>query len=310
VNEKSPALTVGGQAVLEGVMMRAPNAWAIAVRRPDGEIEAVRHPLPRLSSRSKLAKIPLIRGVMVLGESLTLGFRALTWSAQKAVGEDEKPLTKTQMAGSMTLAVVFFTALFLIGPAAAARALTGDSSLLFNIAEGVIRLALFLGYLWLLGRSTEIRRVFQYHGAEHMAIHAYEGGRDLSTSSVAEVPPEHPRCGTSFLLIVVVASIVLFSFLGRPDWLLLVASRILGIPVISGLSYEVLKFSGKRADQRLGRVLATPGLWLQRLTTRVPDSAQIEVAVASLLSAFDEDVVNEITGRGPLPAASVAARAR
>jgi uncharacterized protein YqhQ len=291
-------------------MMRSPNAWAIAVRRPDGEIEAVRHPLPRLSSRSKLANIPLIRGVMVLAESLTLGFRALTWSAQKAVGEAEKPLTKTQLAGSMTLALVFFTALFLIGPAAAARALASGSSLLFNVAEGIIRLVLFLGYLWLLGRSAEIRRVFQYHGAEHMAIHAYEGGKELSASSVAQFPPEHPRCGTSFLLIVVVASIVMFSFLGRPGWLVLVASRILGIPVISGFSYEVLKFSGKRADMWFGRLLTAPGLWLQRLTTRVPDDAQIEVAVASLLSAFDDDTVIEITGRGPLPAASVAARAR
>jgi uncharacterized protein YqhQ len=303
-------VTVGGQAVLEGVMMRAPAAWAVAVRRPDGRIEATRQPLPRLSSRSRLARLPLIRGVLVLGESLTLGFKALSWSAQKAVGEDEKPLSKGQVAGSMTLALLLFAGLFIVGPAALARFLTAGSAFLFNLAEGVIRLGLFLAYLWLLGRSSDIRRVFQYHGAEHMAIHAFEGGVDLSVGSVARYRPEHPRCGTSFLLIVVVGSIILFSLLGRPEWPLLVASRLLGIPVIAGISYEVLKFSGTRTDRRLGRVLVAPGLWLQRLTTRVPDLTQIEVAVASLLSALEEHQVAEVSARGPLPEAAQAARAR
>jgi uncharacterized protein YqhQ len=290
--------------------MRAPAAWAVAVRRPDGQIEAVRHPLPRLSSRSRLARVPLIRGVLVLGESLTLGFRALSWSAQKSVGEEEKPLTRGQIAGSMTLAMVIFAGLFILGPAAAARALTGESTIIFNVAEGVIRLALFVGYIWLLGRSAEIRRVFQYHGAEHMAIHAYEAGQGLAIQSVKGHRPEHPRCGTSFLLIVVVGSILLFSLLGRPGWPFLISSRVLGIPLVAALAYEVLKWAGKSQSQTLGRVLAAPGLWLQRLTTRYPEEGQIEVAVASLLSALEDDQVEEVGRRGPLPPESVAARAR
>jgi uncharacterized protein YqhQ len=291
-------------------MVRAPQAWAVAVRRPDGEIEAVRHELPRLSSRSVWARIPFIRGVLVLGESLTLGFRALSWSAQKAVGEEEEPLTKRQIAGSMTIALVFFAGLFIVGPAAAARVVAGESGLTFAAAEGVIRLAIFLGYLWLLGRSKDIRRVFAYHGAEHMAIHAYEGEGPLDVGNVSRYRPEHPRCGTSFLLLVVVLSIIVFTFLGRPPWPLLIASRVLGIPVIAGISYEILKFAGSRQGSLLGRFLAAPGLWLQKLTTRVPDDSQIEVAVTSLLSALEEEQVAALQARGPLPAPSIAARAR
>ncbi len=304
------AFSVGGQAVIEGVMMRAPNAWAVAVRRPGGSIEAVRHPLPRLSSRSRLARVPFIRGMLVLGESLTLGFRALSWSAQKAADEDEEPLTGRQIAGSMTIALVLFAGLFILIPAAVARVAAGESTLVFNGIEGLVRLALFVGYIWAIGRSEEIRRVFQYHGAEHMAIHAFEAGEPLSVESVRRYRPEHPRCGTSFLLIVVVFSILVFSLLGRPGWVMLVVSRIVLIPVIAGLAYELLKFSGTRQSDRLGRFLAAPGLWLQRLTTGVPEPDMIEVAVTSLLSALDEDQVAEIERRGPLPEAAVAARAR
>lgn len=305
-----PRLSVGGQAVIEGVMMRAPDAWAVAVRRPGGVIEAVRHPLPRLSSRSRLARVPFIRGMLVLGESLTLGFRALSWSAQKAAGEDEEPLTRRQVAGSMTVALVLFAALFILIPAAVARLTAGESTLAFNAVEGVVRLALFVGYIWAIGRSEEIRRVFQYHGAEHMAIHAYEAGEPLGVDSVARYRPEHPRCGTSFLLIVVVFSILVFSLLGRPGWVGLIVSRVVLIPVIAGLAYELLKFAGTHRSQWLGRVLAAPGLWLQKLTTGQPESDMIEVAVASLLSALDDEQVQEIRRRGPLPSAAEAARAR
>jgi len=303
-------LSVGGQAVIEGVMMRAPNAWAVAVRQPDGAIVAIRKPLPRLSSRSRWAKVPLVRGVLVLGESLTLGFRALSWSAQKAAGEEEEQLSKREIAGSMSVALLFFAALFIIAPAAAARVLTTNRSFGYAALEGAIQLAIFIGYLWLLGRSKEISRVFSYHGAEHMAIHAYEAGDPLAADRVSKYPPEHPRCGTSFLLLVMVLAIFIFGLFGRLPWPLLIGSRLIGIPIIAGLSYEVLKFSGAHRDNLFGRFMAAPGLWLQKLTTRVPDEPQIEVAVASLLSSLEEHEVAEVLSRGPVPESALAARAR
>lgn len=302
--------TVGGQAVLEGVMMRSPSAWAVAVRRPDGVIEAIRHDLPRLSSRSRAARVPFLRGVLVLGESLTLGFRSLSWSAQKSIGGEEKPLGTGEIALSMTVALVLFAGLFIVAPAALANWAAGDSGLAFAAIEAVVRILLFVGYLWAIGRSAEIRRVFCYHGAEHMAIHAFERGEPLSVDSVSRFPPQHPRCGTSFLLIVVLLSIVIFTLLGRPAWPLLVASRLVGIPVIAGIAYELLRFSGLHAGSRLGHALAVPGLWLQRLTTARPDPDMIEVAVAGLLSSLDDEQVAEVGARGPLPEAAVVARAR
>jgi uncharacterized protein YqhQ len=305
-----PAQSVGGQAVLEGVMMRAPTAWAVAVRKPDGQIEARREELPKLSSRSKLARVPLVRGMLVLGESLTLGFRALSWSAQMSVGEDEKELSRLEMVGSLTIAMVIFAGLFIVLPAAAANVIVGESDAGFVILEAVIRLVLFVAYIWALGRSKEIRRVFQYHGAEHMSIHAYENGEPLSVESVKRYRPEHPRCGTSFLLIVILLAIVVFTLVGRPSWPWLVGSRVLGIPVIAGMSYELLRWSGTHSSERVASMLAAPGMWLQRLTTGVPEEPMIEVAVASLLSALEDEQVDEIISRGPLPDTSVQARAR
>lgn len=309
--EPSPpaAMTVGGQAVMEGVMMRASNAWAVAVRRPDGVIEAIRNDLPRLSARSKWARVPLIRGVLVLGESLTLGFRALSWSAQKAAGEEEEELSKGQIAVSLVLALLFFAGLFIVAPAAAARFLTDDRSFLYAALEGLVQLGIFLGYLWALGRSSELRRIFAYHGAEHMSIHAYEAGEPLSIDRVSRHRPEHPRCGTSFLLLVMLIAIILFGLLGRLPWPLLILSRIVGIPVIAGISYELLKVSGGHQNTWWGRFLTAPGLWLQKLTTRVPEDDQIEVAVASLLSSLEPPQVDEVLSRGPVPDAALAARA-
>ena len=305
-----PAHSVGGQAVLEGVMMRAPTAWAVAVRRPDGEIEAQRHKLPKLSSRSKWAKVPLVRGMLVLGESLTLGFRALSWSAQKSVGEDEEELSRLEIVGSLGIAMALFVGLFIVLPAAVANIAVGESDTAFVVLEAVIRLVLFVAYIWLLGRSKEIRRVFQYHGAEHMSIHAYENGQPLSVASVKRYRPEHPRCGTSFLLIVILLAIVVFTLVGRPSWPWLVGSRILGIPLIAGLSYELLRWSGTNSSERVAAVLAAPGMWLQRLTTGVPEEPMIEVAVTSLLSALDDDQAEEVIARGEIPETSVQARAR
>lgn len=296
--------------MLEGVMMRAPSGWAVAVRTPSGVIEAEKHDLPKLSSRSRWAKVPLVRGILVLGESLTLGFRALSWSAQKSVGEDEKELSKLEIAGSMLLAFVLFAGLFIVAPAAVANLISGESEVVFAVLEAVIRIVIFVGYIWLLGRSAEIRRVFQYHGAEHMSIHAFEAGQPLSVESVRRYDPEHPRCGTSFLLLVIAISIVLFTFVGRPDWPLLVASRIVGIPLVAGISYEILKWSGTNGGDRLASILAAPGLWLQKLTTGRPDDSMIEVAITSLLSALSDDLVQEVMQRGGVPQVAADSYAR
>jgi uncharacterized protein YqhQ len=291
-------------------MMRAPAAWSVAVRLPDGSITARRDGLARLSERRRAARIPYLRGIFVLGESLSLGFQALGWSAMKASEEEEEePITKAQVGWTMAVALVLFAGFFILIPAFVAGAVSTDSGLVFNVVEGLLRLGLFVGYIWLIGRSKEIARVFEYHGAEHMSIHAYEAGEPLSVASVSRYRPEHPRCGTSFLLIVVVGSIVLFTFLGVPDGIFyLVVSRLAGIPIIAGVAYELLRWSGTRPDGTLAKVLAAPGIWLQKLTTARPDESQIEVAIASLLVALDDEQVDEVVSRGLVPSAAVAAR--
>ncbi len=303
-----PAKTVGGQAVIEGVMMRAPGAWSVAVRLADDSIVARRDALGRLSDRNRAARIPLLRGVLVLWESLSLGFRALSWSAEKAAGEEEEPLTKTQIGWTMGIALLLFAGVFILLPAFLAGLLPGESGIAFNVTEGVVRLTLFVAYIWAIGRSKEIGRVFEFHGAEHMSIHAYEAGEPLSIDSVRRYPPEHPRCGTSFLLIVVLGSIVFFSFFGQPGWVFLVVSRLLGIPIIAGLAYELLRWSGTRSTGWLARFLAAPGIWLQKLTTRVPDDSQIEVAITSLVVALGDEMVEDVLGRGGVPEAAIEAR--
>ncbi len=289
--------------------MRAPAAWSVAVRKPDGKIVARRDALPRPSERKRAARVPFLRGIVVLGESLVLGYKALGWSAQMAAGEDEEELTPAQIGGTMIFAILFFAAIFILLPAVVAGWVSGESSLLFNTVEGVMRLALFIGYIWAIGRSKEIARVFEFHGAEHMSIHAYEAGEPLSIDSVARYRPEHPRCGTSFLMIVVLGSIILFTFLGVPDGpLYLIGSRLAGIPVIAGLSYELLRFSGTRPDGRLAGILARPGLWLQKLTTSRPAEDQIEVAIASLLVALDDETAEEVIARGGVPETAIEVR--
>lgn len=289
-------------------MMRAPSAWSVAVRQPGGGITARRTQLPRLSERSWWARVPFVRGIFVLGESLSLGFKALSWSAQVATEEEEKPLTGAQIGWTMLLAFLFFAGVFIVLPALAAGAISNESDLLFSIIEGVIRLVVFVGYIWLIGRSEEIARVFEYHGAEHMSIHAYEAGEPLSIESVGRYPPEHPRCGTSFLLIVVLGSIILFTFLGQPGIVFLVVSRLVGIPVIAGLAYELLRWSGTRPDGRVARALAKPGIWLQKLTTAVPTPDQIEVAISSLVVALNDEQYADVSSRGDLPSSAIEVR--
>jgi uncharacterized protein YqhQ len=289
-------------------MMRAPRSWAVAVRQPDGDIVARRDELPRLSERNRLARVRFLRGILVLWESLSLGFRSLSWSAEKATGSEEEPLTKSQIGWTMVLAMIFFAGVFILLPALAADLVSGESSIVFNTLEGGFRLVLFVGYIWVIGRSKDIARVFEYHGAEHMSIHAYEAGEPLTVESVRRYPPEHPRCGTSFLLIVVLGSIVLFSFFGQPGLVFLVLSRLIGVPVIAGLAYELLRWSGTHQSGTLSRVLAAPGIWLQKLTTNDPDESQIEVAITSLLVALDPDRAEEVLTRGPVPQAALMAR--
>jgi uncharacterized protein YqhQ len=300
---QDPQKTVGGQAVIEGVMMRAPDGWAVAARNPEGRIEAQRGELPRLSTRSVAARIPFVRGVMVLGESLSLGMRALGWSARVA-GEDEEEIGGPAMVLSMVVALAFAIGLFVLVPTFFAKWVAQGNEVVLAVVETVLRVALFVGYVWAIGRWEDIARVYQYHGAEHKTIHAYERGDQLSIVEIQKYSPAHPRCGTSFLLLVLLISSVTFGLLGDLDWLWLVASRILLIPVIAGVSYEILRFSGI-TEGWLAAVVAAPGLWLQKLTTAEPDDGMVEVAIASLLNALSDEARDEALARGPVPPAAI-----
>jgi len=303
---RPPGASVGGQAVIEGVMMRAPEAWAVAVRRPDGVIEAQTHELPSVTSRSKAAKMPFIRGVFVLLESLTLGFRALSWSAEKA-GDETDSISRRQVIWTMVVAVIFAIGLFVIVPVVSAEFLKGylgDSNFAFVVIDGLIRIALIVGYIWLIGRTEEIQRVFQYHGAEHKTIHAYENGDPLDVVSIQRYSPRHPRCGTSFIIIVAMVAFFVFLLLAGLPFVWQVIVRILLIPVIAGISYEVLKAA---AGHRWLAWASQPGMWIQAITTKEPSDDQVEVAVTSLLAALGADAVEEVKERGPVVAAALSA---
>jgi uncharacterized protein YqhQ len=272
----------GGQAVLEGVMMRGRDHWAIAVRKPDQTIHIESHDIDSVAKRVPIFRKPGLRGVIALGQALSIGVRALTISANQSV-EDEQKLTPKQMAGSMVLAFILFTGLFIVGPFLGFRLLRGvvPSTILRNVLEGVLRVGLFLGYLALIGRMKEIRRVFQYHGAEHKTIAAFENGDDLETRSVDRHSTLHVRCGTNFLLIVMVLTILVYSvFTVRGFWWGLLL-RLIAIPVIAGISYELLRLGARYRRSLIMRALMAPGLWLQKITTRPPDESQIEVAITS-----------------------------
>jgi uncharacterized protein YqhQ len=280
---------MGGQAVMDGVMMRGETSWAVAVRTDEGDIDVVVHDAPRWAER--WSKFPLVRGIMTLAESLTLGMRALMWSASRKLPEEEQ-ISSGAMGWSMGIALTFFTGIFIVLPALAARGLggmVGRHGWQFNVAEGVLRLGIFIGYLLLISRLDDIKRVFQYHGAEHKAIAAYENDVELTPASAQRFTTEHVRCGTNFLLTVMVLTIVVYSFVGRPGWLVLVASRIVLIPVIAALAYEVIRFAAKHMHLGWVRALMRPGLLLQRLTTRQPTLDQLEVAITSLRAVMTPD---------------------
>jgi uncharacterized protein YqhQ len=297
---------MGGQAVMDGVMMRGETSWAVAVRTDEGDIDLAVHAAPRWAER--WSKVPLVRGVVTLAESLTLGMRALMWSASRQLPEEEQ-ISSGAMGWAIGIALTFFTALFILLPAFAARGLggvIGRHGWQFTAAEGVLRLGIFIGYLALIARLDDIRRVFQYHGAEHKAIAAYENDVELSPASAQRFSTEHVRCGTNFLLMVMVLTIVVYSFVGRPGWLVLIASRIVLIPVIAALAYEVIRFAAKHMQWRWVRVLMRPGLLLQRLTTREPTLDQLEVAIASLRAVMTAEQLVEVDARATRPVAQQA----
>src|SRR4249920_1253982 len=289
------SVAYGGQAVLEGVMMRSPSSWAVAVRTPEGDIEEVVHDIDSPMKRRRVWRVPVIRGVVALGESLAIGFRALAISANVVSQErDEHGEIKTQIGRgqiifSFVIAIGFALMLFKVGPALVTSFLPIESTELFVVVEGLIRVSVFIGYILLISLLPDLRRVFMYHGAEHKTINALEAGEELTPENVQRFSLIHPRCGTAFLLWVMVIAIFVFAFVGQPSWPWLIASRILLLPVIAGLAYEVIRFAGKHTDNRLLMALLAPGLWLQRLTTREPTEDQIEVSIRALVSVRDRE---------------------
>jgi len=292
---------VGGQAVIEGVMMRAPRAVAIAVRRPDGEIVVRKELAIPLSERFPIVKLPIIRGAVALFTSLIIGIKALNFSANEAMTEEEKDkegvkegggeLSSWAMAGTMTVAFGFGICLFFLFPLYMTKLMTpviGDNNIIFNLVDGVIRVVVFLVYIWAISRMEDIQRVFQYHGAEHKSIFAFEAGDELTIENVRGYSRLHPRCGTSFLLIVMLVSIAVFSLIPKLwPFYLKAGSRVFLLPIIAGISYEFLKWSATHDSHPLVKMVIAPGLGLQRLTTREPDDSQLEVAIRSMNEALE-----------------------
>jgi uncharacterized protein YqhQ len=295
---------VGGQAVLEGVMMRGVSTWAVAVRKPSaeqlaeggpdskegakGEIEVVSEPLVSWTKRHRLLRLPLVRGVVALAESLKIGFRALGISANAQMPADDdgdaKEIGGGAWIGTIVFALVFAVGLFFLLPAALTQLFKDDiaNGFMFVVIEKLVRISIFLIYLWLVSRMPDLQRVFQYHGAEHKTISCYEAGQPLTPENAQSYSRFHPRCGTSFLLIVMIVAVFVFAPLGKLDWQWLFVSRIVGIPIVAGLAFEVIKLFGRNRAKRWARVLMWPGIQLQRLTTREPDLSQLAVAIAAL----------------------------
>jgi uncharacterized protein YqhQ len=322
---------LGGQAVLEGVMMRGVSNWAVAVRKPsteqlehggldpeeaaEGEIEVTSFPLSSPIRRHRALRLPIVRGVVALGESLAIGFRALGVSANAQLpdgegedrgdgegsGEGEKEAQEIPgavWAGTVVVAVVFSIGLFFLLPVGLVSLIKGQlggSSVLFWLIEGLVRTAIFLGYMFLLSRIRDLRRVFEYHGAEHKTISCYEAQLDLTPTNAQRFSRLHPRCGTSFLLIVMIVAIFVFAPIGLPAWYWLVATRILGVPLIAGISFEIIKFAGRNRRRGWVRALMWPGLKLQLLTTREPDLSQLAVAIAALKAVLEHETPGELS---------------
>jgi uncharacterized protein YqhQ len=273
---------VGGQAVLEGVMMRGVSTWAVATRK-DGEIAVESNPVVSWAARHRALRWPVIRGVVALGQSMQIGFKALEVSANRQNPEQE-PVTRTQWAFTIAAALALAIGLFFVVPVVLTSLVKGwlGSSLLFWLVEGLVRTAIFLGYLVVLSRLPDLRRLFQYHGAEHKVISAYEAGLELTVPHAQRFSRLHPRCGTSFLLVVMIVAIFVFAPVGLPAWYILLATRVLGVPLVAGLSFELIKFAGRNRGRGWVQAIIWPGMQLQKLTTREPDDEQVAVAIAAL----------------------------
>ena len=273
---------VGGQAVIEGVMMRGPGVTATAVREPAGTIVVQKEPTKSIADTYPILKKPFLRGCVALYESLVIGMKALSFSA-KAAGDEEEEMSNSEIAITMVISTIFAIAVFLALPTFIVKFIPGiqDNHVVLNLIEGVIRLVLFLLYIWGIGLTKDIQRVFQYHGAEHKTIHTYELDLPLTVENVRQQSRLHARCGTNFLLIVMVVSIFVFAFLGWPNLLERILSRVLLMPVVAGIAYEVIRLAG-RSEHSFVKAIIKPGLVLQYMTTREPEDDQIEVAIRAL----------------------------
>jgi uncharacterized protein YqhQ len=292
----------GGQAVIEGVLMRSPSFWAVAVRKPNGDIAEVDHPIDSLMKRHLVFRLPVVRGIMALGESLAIGFRALAISTEYAAegldGEEGVELGRWAIVGMFVFAIAFAIGLFKIGPAAATRLIfphLGNDS--FVLVEGFLRVSVLIAYMALVSLLPDIRRLFAYHGAEHKVINTFEANEELTPENAERYSLIHPRCGTAFLLWVMVIAVVVYWALGLATghlslgWLLL--SRVLMLFPIAGVAYELIRFAGKHRSSRVLKVLLAPGLWLQRLTTREPSLDQLEVSIAAFTRVFELETAKE-----------------
>jgi uncharacterized protein YqhQ len=308
---------VGGQAVLEGVMMRGVSNWAVAVRKPTaeqlregerspeeaalGEVEVTSFPLDSAMRRHRVLRLPIVRGVVALGGSLGIGFRALEVSANAQLSAEEaseqQEIPRGVWVGTVVVAVVLAIVLFFLLPVGLTSLVKDQlgSSVLFWVVEGIVRTVLFLGYLVLLSRVRDLRRVFEYHGAEHKTISCFEAGLPLTPVNAQRFSRLHPRCGTSFLLVVMIVAIFVFAPIGLPAWYWLMATRVLGVPLIAGISFELIKFAGRNRSRRWVRAVMWPGLKLQLLTTREPDLDQLEVAIAALQAVLERETPGELS---------------
>jgi uncharacterized protein YqhQ len=293
-------MRVGGQAIMEGVLMRSPNFWGMAVRTPSGDMDLRAERFRSVTRRSKLFRLPIIRGALSLGETLWLGMKALTISTNIALGEEEE-LSKKEIAGTLIFALVLGFGLFLVAPVLGTKGLgsfLGNSiehPVIFNLVEGFIRIAIFIAYLLAITLlSKDIKRFFAYHGAEHKAIKVYERDEELVPVNARKLDTSHVRCGTSFVLYVLVLSILVFSLLGVEGWLYMLVSRVIVIPLVAGIAFEFIMWSARHQDSALVRALVWPGLQLQKLTTRKPSDDMVEIAMASLKKVLSMEKEAEI----------------
>jgi uncharacterized protein YqhQ len=296
---------IGGQALIEGVMMRRAGAWGAAVRRADGTIATTGAALP--NDGEGIRRIPLLRGPVALWESVSLGTKAMIWGAKERGTADGRGYSRSGLALTTVLAAVLAVGILGVLPAVLPKAFGIEGRWLFNAVESGIRLTILVGYMALLSLNKEVKRTFSYHGAEHMTIHAFEHGVSLTPEEIRRFDRRHPRCGTAFLLIVVLVSLIAHVLVGEVSWPVLVASRVLGLPIVAGVAYEVIRMAGLRRHSRLGRILMAPGSWLQTLTTQPADDDQIEVAVAALHATIAAEALASSTPPSAPALASVGA---